>query len=181
MRTVTGVNALSFRNHTGEFYQDYHQRSNVEADFSAVKRVFDNLTRSISPTARVNEVLAKAVAYNTTRIIHASYIDGIAPFFSPNPPMDMDLRGEGVTGAMVRARIRVDGRLAGGLQALWGHRWRPAVAVASGMAGQDAARVARGPGWRKLAGRSVGWMTGQWQKGGVRQDVEPLATGPGRG
>ena len=29
-------------------------------------------------------------------------------------------RGEGVTGAIIRARIRVDGRLAGGLQALLG-------------------------------------------------------------
>ena len=61
---------------------------------------------------------------------------------SPNPPMDTDGRredtgrgGEGVTGAMIRARIRVDGRLAGGLQALLGRRWRPAVAVASEMAG----------------------------------------------
>ena len=45
---------------------------------------------------------------------------------SPNPPMDRDGRredsgrGEGVTGAMIRARIWVDGRLAGGLQALLG-------------------------------------------------------------
>ena len=45
---------------------------------------------------------------------------------NPNPPMDRDGwredsgRGEGVTGAMIRARIRVDGRLAGGLQALLG-------------------------------------------------------------
>ena len=44
----------------------------------------------------------------------------------PNPPMDRDGRredsgrGEGVTGAMIRARIWVDGRLAGGLQALLG-------------------------------------------------------------
>ena len=43
--------------------------------------------------------------------------------------------GEGVTGAMIRARIWVDGRLAGGLQAFWGHRWRPTVAVESEMAG----------------------------------------------
>ena len=69
-----------FRNHTDEFYQGYHQRSNVEATFSAVKRVFDPLTRSICPTARVNEVLSKAVAYNITCIIHASHIDGIAPY-----------------------------------------------------------------------------------------------------
>ena len=47
--------------------------------------------------------------------------------FSPNPPVDTDRRhedkgkvGEGVTGAMIRARTRVDGRLAGGLQALLG-------------------------------------------------------------
>ena len=45
---------------------------------------------------------------------------------SPNPPMDRDGRredsgrGEGVTGAMIRARIWVDGRLAGGLQAFLG-------------------------------------------------------------
>ena len=42
---------------------------------------------------------------------------------SPNPPMDGARTaevGKGVTGAMIRARIRVDGRLAGGLQALLG-------------------------------------------------------------
>ena len=45
---------------------------------------------------------------------------------SPNPPMDRDGRredsgrGEGVTGAMIRVRIWVDGRLGGGLQALLG-------------------------------------------------------------
>ena len=36
---------------------------------------------------------------------------------------------------MIRARIRVDGRFADGLQAFWGHRRRPAVAVVSEMAG----------------------------------------------
>ena len=45
---------------------------------------------------------------------------------SPNPPKDRDGRcedsgsGGGVTGAMIRARIWVDGRLGGGLQALLG-------------------------------------------------------------
>ena len=41
----------------------------------------------------------------------------------PNPPMGgvrTGEGGEGVTGAMIRARIRVDGRLAGGLEALLG-------------------------------------------------------------
>ena len=43
--------------------------------------------------------------------------------------------GEGVAGAMIRARIWVDGRLEGDLQALLGHRWRPTEAVVSEMAG----------------------------------------------
>lgn len=71
-----------FRNNTEEFYKDYHARSNIESDFSAVKRIFEELTRSICPVARVNEVLLKAIAYNITRCIHYSYIDGIEPFFS---------------------------------------------------------------------------------------------------
>ena len=36
---------------------------------------------------------------------------------------------------MIRARIRVDGKLEGDLQALLGHRWRPTEAVVSEMAG----------------------------------------------
>ena len=60
--------------------------------------------------------------------------------------------GEGVTGAMIRARIRLDGRLAGGLQALLG----APVAACSGCGerngGTGTARGARGPGWRELAG-----------------------------
>ena len=70
-----------FRENEAEFYQGYHQRSNVEANFSNVKRLFDELTRSKHPLARVNEVLMKAAAYNITRVVHASYIDGIVPFF----------------------------------------------------------------------------------------------------
>ena len=59
----------------------------------------------------------------------------------PNPPMDRDGRredsgrGEGVTGAIIRARIRVDGRLAAVCRRFGGRRCRPAVAVASEMAG----------------------------------------------
>ena len=61
---------------------------------------------------------------------------------TPNPPMDTDGRrkdsgrgGEGVTGAMIRARIRLDGRLAAVCRRFGGRRWRPTVAVVSEMAG----------------------------------------------
>ena len=43
--------------------------------------------------------------------------------------------GEGVTGAMIRARIWVDGGWRAVCRRFWGHRWRPTVAVASEMAG----------------------------------------------
>ncbi len=53
---------------------------------------------------------------------------------------------------MIRARIRADGRLAGGLQALLG----APVAACSGCGerngGTGTARGVRGPGWRELAG-----------------------------
>ena len=42
---------------------------------------------------------------------------------------------EEVTGAMVRARIRVDGGLAAVCRRFWGRRWRLTVAVVREMAG----------------------------------------------
>ena len=97
---------------------------------------------------------------------------------SPNPPKDRDGRredsgrGEGVTGAMIRARIWVDGRLAGGLQALLGapmaaysgcgerdggighgkRRWRTGVARDCGDVGLAGGSVADG---RRQAGSGV--------------------------
>ena len=88
----------------------------------------------------VLEVHTRATA--TTAKAFLDTLQDRLPFpLNPNPPMDRDGRGEdsgrgeGVTGAMIRARIWVDGRLAGGLQRFWGHRWRPTVAVAREMAG----------------------------------------------
>ena len=46
---------------------------------------------------------------------------------------------------MIRARIRVDGRLAAVCRRFWGRRWRPTMAVVSEMAG-DAEYAARFPG-----------------------------------
>ena len=67
--------------HREDFDAHYHLRSNVESSNSGVKRLLGPITQSIHPTARVNEVLAKAIAYNITRVIHASYTNGIMPFF----------------------------------------------------------------------------------------------------
>lgn len=51
------------------FKQHYHQRSNVEAGISAIKRKFgDNITSKV-PKAQDNEILAKVIVYNLTALI----------------------------------------------------------------------------------------------------------------
>ena len=82
---------------------------------------------------------------------------------------------------MIRARIWVDGRLAGGpagafggtdggLQWLWRARWRD----------RTRQEALADWGWREFAG-TLGWLAGQWRTGAVRLGVEWLAVGPGRG
>ena len=105
---------------------------------------------------------------------------------SPNPPMERDGRredsgrGEGVRGAMIRARIWVEGRLAGGLQALLGGPMAAYSGCGEGDGRDRTRRGARGLGWREFAG-TLGWLGGQWRTGAVRLGVEWLAVGPGRG
>ena len=85
-------------------------------------------------------------------------------------------------GAMIRAGIRVDRRLADGLQALLG---APMAACSgcddrNGGTGHSKKRVADrdGASWR---GRSVGRTPGQWRTGAVRLGGgEWHAAGPGR-
>jgi transposase len=60
------------------FMQHYHRRSNVESVFGSIKAKFGGAVRSIDPTARVNEVLAKVLLHNLTCIVHAVTEHGIA-------------------------------------------------------------------------------------------------------
>ena len=77
-------------------------------------------TVTIDPFASATDMLK---ALLTKEVSSVELLDFHLP---PNPPKDRDGRredsgrGEGVTGAMIRARIWVDGRLAGGVQALLG-------------------------------------------------------------
>ena len=125
----------------------------------------------------VLEVHTRATA--TTAKAFLDTLQDRLPFpLSPNPPKDRDGRredsgrGEGVTGAMIRARIWVDGRLAGGLQALLGapmaaysgcgerdggighgkRRWRTGVARDCGDVGLAGGSVADG---RRQAGSGL--------------------------
>lgn len=64
-----------------EFLQHYHQRSNVESTFSAVKRKFGAAVRSKCFDAQVNEVLCKLLCHNLCCVALAMFELNIEPVF----------------------------------------------------------------------------------------------------
>jgi hypothetical protein len=66
-----------FKMHADEFYVHYHQRSNVESVFSMIKAKFDDVVRSKSETAMLNEVLCKIVCHNICVLISAMFELGL--------------------------------------------------------------------------------------------------------
>lgn len=62
-----------------EFDAHYHQRSNVEAVISAVKRKLGEPLLSKTQTARFNELLAKLLVYNIGVVIHEMFEHHIDP------------------------------------------------------------------------------------------------------
>ncbi|MFI5395423.1 MAG: transposase [Candidatus Binatia bacterium] len=67
--------------HREQFLRVYHQRSNVESTFSAIKRKFGEFLRSKTPVAQINELLLKFVAHNVVCVIHSMHELGINPAF----------------------------------------------------------------------------------------------------
>ena len=65
-----------------EFSKHYHQQSNVESTFSALKRKLGGAVKSKDMVAQYNEVLCKCLAYNITVIIHEMFELGIQPEFT---------------------------------------------------------------------------------------------------
>jgi hypothetical protein len=66
----------------------YHQRSNVESTFSAIKRKFGASVASKNDTAMVNEVLCKIPCHNLTCLIQEQETLGITPVFWKDEPGD---------------------------------------------------------------------------------------------
>jgi transposase len=80
-----------------EFDEIYHRRSNVEATFSAIKRKLGEPLLSHNQGARVNELLAKILAYNVGVVIKESLIHGLSP-----GPMGFTGRSSGSTPSPVQ-------------------------------------------------------------------------------
>lgn len=60
-----------------EFLPHYHQRSNSESTFSAMKRLFSDTLRSKGFVAQANELLLKVIAYNITCMVHSIFELGV--------------------------------------------------------------------------------------------------------
>ena len=60
-----------------EFLPHYHQRSNSESTFSAIKRLFGEILRSKGFVAQANELLLKVIAYNITCMVHSIFELGV--------------------------------------------------------------------------------------------------------
>lgn len=70
-----------FEARNDEFLTHYHQRSNAESVFSAVKRKFGASVRAKALPAQINEVLLKCLCHNLSMLVHAIHELKIEPSF----------------------------------------------------------------------------------------------------
>ena len=79
-----------FHLHRAEFLATYHERSNAESAFSAMKRKFSDNVRSKTEVAQTNEVLLKVLCHNLVCLIHEMHETGadmaLQPFRCTNNP-----------------------------------------------------------------------------------------------
>src|SRR5439155_949261 len=74
-----------------DFLRHYHQRSNVESTFSAIKRKFGDFVRARNDVSMVNEALCKCICHNLCCVIMSQIELGIeAVFWKPDDaPRDL--------------------------------------------------------------------------------------------
>ena len=73
-----------FKEHHDEFMQHYHQRSNVESVFSAIKRKSGDYLRTKNEIAMYNEILCKCLVHNLTCLIQEMFTLGVKIEFEEN-------------------------------------------------------------------------------------------------
>ncbi|MDO8626852.1 MAG: transposase, partial [Candidatus Diapherotrites archaeon] len=64
-----------------EFLTHYHQRSNSESTFGALKMKFNDHLKSKTRTAQINELLLKVLCFNIVQVIHETNELGITANF----------------------------------------------------------------------------------------------------
>lgn len=71
-----------FQFNKDDFLKHYHNRSNVEATFSSVKKKLGETLKSKNHVSQVNELLCKFIAYNILVLIQEMHELGIEPNFA---------------------------------------------------------------------------------------------------
>lgn len=71
-----------FKLNQEEFYKHYHLRSNAESTFMSIKAKFNDVLKSKSRTAQVNELLLKILCHNIVVVIHETNELGIEAKFN---------------------------------------------------------------------------------------------------
>lgn len=66
-----------FQQHKEEFYQIYHQRSNIESCFSMIKRKFGNNIKCKKEISQDNEILARVLVHNICVLIQEIFLNKI--------------------------------------------------------------------------------------------------------
>ncbi|MDV0447261.1 hypothetical protein MsAg5_11410 [Methanosarcinaceae archaeon Ag5] len=66
-----------FKTNEEEFMKKYHERSNVESTFGAIKKKLGDSLKSKNHTAQINELYCKFIAYNITMLIRARYLHDV--------------------------------------------------------------------------------------------------------
>jgi transposase len=68
-----------FKLNQDDFLQHYHNRSNIESTFFAIKAKFGDCLKNKTFTSQTNEVFCKLIAYNITVLISAMFELKIEP------------------------------------------------------------------------------------------------------
>ena len=79
--TAWSAALLEFLQRHNEFMDEYHQRSNAESTFWALKRTFPSQVRMEKHTGQVNEKLCKVLAYNFSGVAREVRMRGVKPHF----------------------------------------------------------------------------------------------------
>ena len=67
----------AYNNNRPAFLEHYHQRSNAETTFYAIKQKFGDFVRSKLFPAQRNELLCKLIAYNLCNLVHCKMEFGV--------------------------------------------------------------------------------------------------------
>jgi len=75
-----------FKSSPQDFYEHYHQRSNVESTFAMVKQKFGSSLRARNFTGQQNEVMLRLICHNCCCLLHEYFELNVEKYFTTQTP-----------------------------------------------------------------------------------------------